>query len=81
MLTSLRAVASTVCVALAVGVGQAQQPLGALDGKELPPTDLDRVAVGDVAPDFRLADEAGTVHQLSQHRDKNVVLVVYRGHW
>ncbi len=63
-------------------LGQAQQPLlGALDGEELTPTDLTRVQVGMVAPDFRLADETGAVHQLSHHRGKNVVLVVYRGHW
>ncbi len=60
-------------------LGQGQQPL--LDGEGLPPTDLARVRVGTVAPDFRLADETGGVHQLSHHRGKNVVLVVYRGHW
>ena len=63
-------------------LGQAQQPLlGPLDGGGLPPTDLTRVQVGMVAPDFRLVDETGAVHQLSHHRGKNVVLVVYRGHW
>ena len=63
-------------------LGQAQQPvLGPLDGDHLPPTDLGRVEAGVVAPDFRLADETGAVHQLSHHRGKNVVLVVYRGHW
>ena len=63
-------------------LGQAQQPrLGPLDGGGLPPTDLARVQVGMVAPDFRLADETGAVHQLSHHRGKNVVLVVYRGYW
>ncbi len=63
-------------------VGQAQEPpLGPLDGEGLPSTDLARVQVGTVAPDFRLADETGGVHQLSHHRGKNVVLVVYRGHW
>jgi hypothetical protein len=62
---------------------QAQQPvLGPLDAEALPATDLDRVRVGVVAPDFRLADEQGTVYQLSQYRGKkNVVLVVYRGYW
>ena len=61
----------------------AQSPsLGPLDGEELPPIDLDRVQVGQVAPDFRLIDDQGVVHQLSQYRVvKNVVLVVYRGHW
>ncbi len=63
-------------------LGQAQAPLlGPLDGTGLPPTDVARVQVGMVAPDFRLADETGGVHQLSHHRGKNVVLVFYRGHW
>lgn len=61
----------------------AQQPkLGPLDGENLPATEIDRVKVGDLAPDFRLADEQGNVHQLSQYRGKkNVVLVIYRGYW
>ncbi len=62
---------------------QAKQPaLGPLDGQDLSPTDLDRVHVGMLAPDFRLADEQGNIHQLSQYRGKkSVVLVVYRGFW
>jgi len=62
---------------------QAQQPqLGPLDGDGMPPTDINRVQVGQVAPDFRLVDEQGTIHQLSQYRGKkNIVLVVYRGFW
>lgn len=41
-------------------IGQAQQlPLGPLDGEGLPPIDLDRVQVGTLAPDSRLADETG----------------------
>ena len=61
----------------------AQSPsLGPLDGEGLPPIDLDRVQVGQIAPDFRLIDDQGVVHQLSQYRGvKNIVLVVYRGHW
>jgi cytochrome oxidase Cu insertion factor (SCO1/SenC/PrrC family) len=64
-------------------VAEAQQPqLGPLDGVGLPVTDIDRVQVGQVAPDFRLVDEQGTIHQLSQYRGKkNIVLVVYRGYW
>ena len=59
-----------------------QRQLGSLDGEGLPPTDIDRVQVGQVAPDFRLVDEQGTIHQLSQYRGKkNIVLVVYRGYW
>ena len=63
--------------------GQTPQPIfGPLDGETLPPTDLGRVEVGTVAPDFRLADEAGAVYQLSDYRGtKNIVLVVYRGYW
>jgi len=64
-------------------VAEAQQPqLGPLDGIGQSPTDIDRVQVGQVAPDFRLVDEQGTIHQLSQYRGKkNIVLVVYRGYW
>ena len=69
-------------VLLAGVLGLAQGPhLGPIDGEHLPPTDLRRIEVGTRAPDFRLADETGGVHQLSHHRGKNVVLVVYRGHW
>ncbi len=57
-------------------------PLGPLDGERLPAFELDRVKPGDMAPDFRLEDDKGVVHQLSQYRGKkNVVLVVYRGYW
>ena len=67
---------------LLVVAAQAQQPsLGPVDGQQLPPTDLARVEVGTVAPDFRLADEGGAIHQLSRYRGQLVVLVVYRGHW
>ncbi len=63
-------------------VAPQQPPLGPLDGEGLPPTDLERVQVGQLAPDFRLADEQGVVYQLSQFRGKkNVVLVIYRGYW
>jgi cytochrome oxidase Cu insertion factor (SCO1/SenC/PrrC family) len=56
--------------------------LGPLDGQELPPTDLERVAVGSSAPEFLLEDEKGNSIALSQFREKkNVVLVFYRGHW
>lgn len=77
-----RYVASLTSILLIGLVGEAQETLlGPLDGRGLPPTDLARVQVGMVAPDFRLADETGAVHQLSHHRGKNVVLVIYRGHW
>jgi peroxiredoxin Q/BCP len=59
----------------------AQNTLGPLDGLTLSPYDLNRILPGEMAPDFRLQDQDGKVHQLSQYRGKNVVLVMYRGHW
>lgn len=40
------------------------------------------VAIGEVAPDFTLADENGNKVTLSESRGKSpVVLVFYRGYW
>lgn len=62
--------------------GEQEVTLGPVDGHDLPPSDLDRVQVGDTAPDFTLASLAGPPVTLSDFRgDKNVVLVFYRGHW
>jgi hypothetical protein len=68
---------------LAACAGEAPQvQLGAKDGHDLPPTDLERVAVGTPAPDFSLEALSGEVLTLSDYRaEKNVVLVFYRGHW
>ena len=56
--------------------------LGPTDGHDLPGADLERVQVGDLAPDFSLASLSGQVVTLSDLRGvKNVVLVFYRGHW
>jgi len=56
--------------------------LGPKDGHELPGTDLERVQIGDLAPDFSLASLTEPVVTLSDFRGaKNVVLVFYRGHW
>ena len=56
--------------------------LGPMDGDGLVATDLERVKVGDPAPDFSLEDENGKPITLSQFRGKNsVILVFYRGHW
>ncbi len=61
---------------------QGTTPLGPKDGPTDPPTDLDRVKVGDVAPDFTLEALDGRHLTLSGYRGlKNVVLVFYRGHW
>jgi len=56
--------------------------LGPVDGRDLPPTDLERVRAGDLAPDFSLASLGGPVVTLSDFRDqKNIILVFYRGYW
>jgi peroxiredoxin len=53
-----------------------------VDGRELPPVDTGRVAVGDTAPDFALESYEGPVVALSDFRGaREVVLVFYRGHW
>ena len=56
--------------------------LGPRDGEDLARTELDRVKVGDRAPDFSLLSYSGDVITLSDYRgNRNVVLVFYRGHW
>jgi hypothetical protein len=56
--------------------------LGPADGFDLAPTDLERVAVGTLAPDFTLESLSGEAITLSSFRGaRNVVLVFYRGHW
>lgn len=56
--------------------------LGPKDGLDLPAIDLERVAVGTMAPDFSLETLDGDTLTLSQFRGaKEVVLVFYRGHW
>jgi peroxiredoxin len=55
---------------------------GVLAWAQAPPaTDLNRVAVGSVAPDFELPSPTGGKVKLSSLRGKNVVLVFYRGYW
>jgi cytochrome oxidase Cu insertion factor (SCO1/SenC/PrrC family) len=61
---------------------RSEAQLGPKDGKNLPPADLERVKVGEPAPDFTLEDMTGKPVSLSDFRgSKNVVLVFYRGHW
>jgi len=49
---------------------------------KLSPTDLDRIKVGQLAPDFTLENHDGNKITLSDFRGKkDVVLVFYRGHW
>jgi len=68
-------------VLLVLGCSRAPK-LGPTDGLDLPPTDLERVQVGDTAPDFTLRERGGDLITLSDFRGKKtVVLVFYRGHW
>jgi len=56
--------------------------LGPKDGADLSPTDLNRIKVGQPAPDFSLEEAGGKTIALSEFRDKKtVVLVFYRGYW
>ena len=55
---------------------------GPRDENKQSATDLDRVKVGQPAPDFTLEDSDGKNVSLTDYRGKkNVVLVFYRGHW
>jgi len=78
---ALLVVVAAVLVMTRTGALSGRQ-LGPVDGHDLSPTDLDRVVVGDTAPDFALEALSGDVYALSDFRGaKNVVLVFYRGHW
>ena len=56
--------------------------LGPKDSTDLSPTDLQRIKVGQPAPDFTLEDMEGKSITLSDFRGKKtVVLVFYRGYW
>jgi hypothetical protein len=56
--------------------------LGPVDGLELARADLDRVSVGDPAPDFSLMSYRGDVLTLSENEGvREILLVFYRGHW
>ena len=56
--------------------------LGPKDGTDLSPTDLQRVKIGQPAPNFTLEDVEGKSLALSDFRGKKtVVLVFYRGYW
>jgi len=56
--------------------------LGPKDPVTQPATDIDRVKVGQAAPDFTLEDSDGKAITLSDFRGKkSVVLVFYRGYW
>ena len=76
-----RAGAMVGILAACRGPDQARQ-LGPADGHDLPPTEIERVQIGDPAPDFTLLTLAGDTLTLSDFRGRaNVILVFYRGHW
>jgi peroxiredoxin len=75
---------SLVAIAFALSITStaAFAQLGPKDGANLAPTDLERVKVGQPAPDFTLENIDGKHVSLSEFRGKkNVVLVFYRGQW
>ncbi len=60
----------------------ASAQLGPKDGGDLRATEIERVKVGQAAPDFTLADVDGKNITLSDFRGKKTVaLVFYRGYW
>jgi cytochrome oxidase Cu insertion factor (SCO1/SenC/PrrC family) len=80
--------AALMMIGLALGtVGCADEAgrtpaLGPHDALGLAPVAPERVAVGDVAPDFTLRAHGGGTVTLSDFRGKrDVILVFYRGHW
>jgi hypothetical protein len=82
--TNAYAALAAVAVAFAVACAGEQAPvqLGPVDGFDLAPTEIDRVAVGTEAPDFSLTTMNDDTLTLSDYRgQKDVVLVFYRGHW
>lgn len=60
----------------------APRELGPVDGRDLPGTELDRIAIGDMAPDFTLETYRGETLTLSENRgQREILLVFYRGAW
>ena len=73
-----------LAAALAICLGSTTilAELGPKDGSDLAPTDLNRIKVGQPAPDFSLENADGNMITLSDFRGKKtVVLVFYRGYW
>lgn len=75
----LAAAAVLLATVTVIGVG-GPDPLGPIDGHDLPAVDTGRVAVGEVAPDFALVANGGERFTLSALRGRRtVVLLFYRG--
>ena len=82
ILAAVLLAAALVVMMVTLNRGSSTQELGPADGHDLPRQDLERVALGTIAPDFSLSSLSGEVETLSDSRgEKNVVLVFYRGHW
>jgi peroxiredoxin len=81
--TMLRKILGILSVSTALFIfGEAQAQRENPQAATLNPTDLERVKVGDRAPDFTLEDMDGKRISLSDfHGRRKVVLVFYRGHW
>ncbi len=79
----LAAAGATGSFVFAAATGAQSAPmLGPVDGRDLAPTDIERITVGMAAPDFTLEKHGGGTVSLSSLRGKkNVVLVFYRGYW
>ena len=72
---------AALALALAI-TSPALAQLGPKEGANLAATEIDRVKVGQPAPDFTLEDVDATQITLSDFRGKkSVVLVFYRGQW
>ncbi len=72
----------TIMLLILIFFSDGYAQLGPKDGDRLNPVDLERVRVGDQAPDFTLEDSDGRSISLSAFRNnKKVVLVFYRGRW
>jgi cytochrome oxidase Cu insertion factor (SCO1/SenC/PrrC family) len=71
-----------IAFALSMASALAFAQLGPKDGAVLAPTDLNRIKVGEPAPDFTLENWDEKQVSLSDFRGKkSVVLVFYRGQW
>ena len=69
-------------LAFFITAAPAMAQLGPKDAFNGPATELERVKVGQSAPDFSLENVEGKPVALSDFRDKkSVVLVFYRGYW
>jgi hypothetical protein len=74
--------AAAACCLFCLAISVANAQLGPKDGTNLSPTDLERVKIGDTAPNFTLENMDGERITLSEsYRNRNVVLVFYRGQW